>query len=424
MVSCILKCVAGYQLLCAYCGLVVLSSARWRIPFTGVAPQMPSRGVAGADGQVSGSGALLYTPAATAPITTFMLVRAVQAARSRRIGVPGCGCYNDSMTTTSSLVPPALLGLTAIEATRIQTAIDAALAPTTKTVYAYAWHRWQTWAVDRGVPALPADPVAVCAYLTERAAGGASAATIDSACSSIGHEHRRRALPDPLSHTGLQQVRRGLRRTLGAGPRRLARPLDVSDILAMVNAIDRTTAKGVRDAAIILFGFASALRRSELAALTLADIETKPSGLLVHVRQSKTDTEARGEVVGVAHGRHAVTDPIAALGGWLPLRGSAAGPLFTSMRYTHRTGATTLDPLSGDAISRMLRERARVAGLPAERVTGHSLRAGHATAAALAGVSIDRIAAQTRHKRVAVLIERYIRPVDALEHSSSRDLGL
>ena len=47
----------------------------------------------------------------------------------------------------------------------------------------------------------------------------------------------------------------------------------------------------------------------------------------------------------------------------------------------------------------MLRRRARDAGLAAERITPHSLRAGHATEAALAGVALDRIAAQTRHRR-------------------------
>ena len=45
----------------------------------------------------------------------------------------------------------------------------------------------------------------------------------------------------------------------------------------------------------------------------------------------------------------------------------------------------------------MLRKRARAA----DRVTAHSLRAGHAASAAVAGVALDRIAAQTRHKRLS-----------------------
>jgi integrase len=112
--------------------------------------------------------------------------------------------------------------------------------------------------------------------------------------------------------------------------------------------------------------------------------------------------------------------PIAALDAWLGLRGHEPGPLFTSMRNKK----VTLEAISGDAVAITLRNRARAAGLAAERITPHSLRAGHATAAAVAGVALDRIAAQTRHKRLSALIERYIRPAQALEYTSSRDLGL
>lgn len=52
----------------------------------------------------------------------------------------------------------------------------------------------------------------------------------------------------------------------------------------------------------------------------------------------------------------------------------------------------------------MLKGRAEAAGVFAERITGHSLRAGHATTAAMAGVGLDRIAAQTRHPRISTLI--------------------
>ena len=55
-------------------------------------------------------------------------------------------------------------------------------------------------------------------------------------------------------------------------------------------------------------------------------------------------------------------------------------------------------PLSGDTITRMLTARVKAAGLPAEWITAHALRAGHATTVALAGVPLERIAAQPRHR--------------------------
>lgn len=198
-----------------------------------------------------------------------------------------------------------------------------------------------------------------------------------------------------------------------------ARPLAAAEIRQIVTGIDRTTPKGARDAALILLGFASALRRSELTRLTLEDVETKPGGLLLHVRRSKSDAEGRGQIVGVAHGQHALTDPVAAPASWTAVRGTAPGPLLTSLRNK----VLTDEPISGE-VARMLRAGARAAGLSPERITGHSLRAGHATTAAAVGVALDRIALQTRHRRLSTLIERYIRPAQALEATSSRDLGL
>jgi integrase len=72
----------------------------------------------------------------------------------------------------------------------------------------------------------------------------------------------------------------------------------------------------------------------------------------------------------------------------------------------------------------MVAARARAAGLEELAVSGHSLRAGHATTAALNGIAVDRIAAQTRHRDIRHLVERYIRPADALANTTSRDLGL
>jgi integrase len=74
-------------------------------------------------------------------------------------------------------------------------------------------------------------------------------------------------------------------------------------------------------------------------------------------------------------------------------------------------------------VARMLRERAVAAGLDGTRITAHSLRAGHATSAAMAGVPLSRIAAQTRHKTLGSWSATISGPWN-LEMASSKDLGL
>jgi integrase len=90
------------------------------------------------------------------------------------------------------------------------------------------------------------------------------------------------------------------RRTYGAAPRRLARPLGIEEIRQILAGIDRTTPIGFRDAAMILLGYASAMRRAEIVALTLADVEHQRDGLLLTVRKSKMDQDGHGELMAVA----------------------------------------------------------------------------------------------------------------------------
>jgi integrase len=177
----------------------------------------------------------------------------------------------------------------------------------------------------RGIPALPGDPLVLCAYLTARAEEGRAMGTLDLACVAIRHVHRVCGTADPVAAEAVRQVRLGLRRTHGGTPRRLARPLTLAEIRRIVAGLDRTTPIGARDAAIILLGYASAMRRSERVALTLADVEHKPAGLLLTVRRSKTDQAGDGQLVPVAHGRHVRTDPVAALAAWRAVRAKRRG---------------------------------------------------------------------------------------------------
>lgn len=219
--------------------------------------------------------------------------------------------------------------LSDVETARISAAIDAARTESTREVYAAAWRGWQRWCEARGVAALPGDPWALCAYLTERAESGRAMGTLDLSCVAIRHVHRTCGADDPVDDEAVRQVRLGLRRLYGGAPRRLARPLTLADVRKTASAIDRSTPIGIRDAAMILLGYASAMRRSELVALQLADVEHKPAGLLLNVRRSKTDQEGHGQLVAVAYGRHSGTDPVAALAAWRAIRGETPGPLFT-----------------------------------------------------------------------------------------------
>ncbi len=163
-----------------------------------------------------------------------------------------------------------------------------------------------------------------------------------------GH-HRDLDLPDPIRQESVRQVRRGLRRTLGIAACHPAHPLDLVEITATAAAIDPTTLTGARDRALVLLGYACALRPGELAALSLADLQAQPSGLLLHVRRSKTDQEAGGQVVAVAS---VGAPPPARWPLWTPGCADAATP---PDRSSLRCATSTRKPASRSPRTRLLR---------------------------------------------------------------------
>jgi hypothetical protein len=94
---------------------------------------------------------------------------------------------------------------------------------------------------------------------------------------------------------------------------------------------------------------------------------------------------------------------------WIGLAGVASaaglqdGQAFRSVDRHGKVGAS----LSTQAVANVIKRRARLAGLDDAEFSGHSLRAGLITAAAMANVSERVIAKQSGHKSLPVLRPTY-----------------
>ncbi len=125
------------------------------------------------------------------------------AMNTSTTGAAPTGATTTLTSTTNLLDPlpnPLPEGLTETDAVGITTAMTAAHAESTRTVYASLWRGWERWCTNRGATALPADPAALAAYLVERAADGIAVITLELACSAIRHVHRAHGLPNPANH--------------------------------------------------------------------------------------------------------------------------------------------------------------------------------------------------------------------------------
>ena len=78
------------------------------------------------------------------------------------------------------------------------------------------------WCQERGYASLPAAPVAVAAYLAERAET-VKPATVRLIAAAIGHQHRQHNLPNPSASEGVKTVLAGLARKGLAGMQKQAK---------------------------------------------------------------------------------------------------------------------------------------------------------------------------------------------------------
>ncbi|MCK9530580.1 MAG: site-specific integrase [Gammaproteobacteria bacterium] len=206
-----------------------------------------------------------------------------------------------------------------------------------------------------------------------------------------------------------------MRRTHGTASLQKA-PLMADQLKALVDGLDLATAAGVRDRALLLVGFAAALRRSELAALAWEDIEWVPQGMRLHIRRSKTDQEGSGSVVAVPHGGDYC--PVVALRAWRGFLGVDAGPVF---RGLYRGGTPRPTGLSCYAIALVVQRHASRLGWETEQYAAHSLRSGWATSAALNGASLAKMREVTRHKSLQTL-QIYIRRAEEFTNHAGEGL--
>ena len=266
---------------------------------------------------------------------------------------------------------------------------------------------------------LPAAPETVALYLTDRAAT-LRTSSLARRLTTINRAHQAAGQPSPatMQNAVVSEVWKGIKRTRGT-VQHGKKPLLTTEIRRIIAGLPKDL-RGVRDRALLLIGFAGGFRRSELAALRFADLETTPDGLIVRLGRSKTDQEGRGRAVALPYGSDPATCPVRTVRTWLEQAGITTGPLF---RAIDRLGSVSERPLHADSVAYLIKRAAGRAGLETIEYAGHSLRAGLATQAAMNGASEMAIMRQTGHRSVTT-VRKYIREGTLFRDNAAAKLGL
>jgi integrase len=270
-----------------------------------------------------------------------------------------------------------------------------------------------------GVESMPATSETVSLYVTDLLSRGLKISTAQRYAAAVSAQHRRQQLTSPLT----PEVRRLLVGAKRIRPDRIDQvmpiTLDQVERISVALAAEDTPLAS-RDRAILLVGFASALRSASLASLLLGDVEISQRGILLTIRREKQDQEGRGRYIGIPRGTTPATCPVIALEDWLKRRGGFPGPLFVRFDHIQRWLTRHLEP---ERICQIVQGCVRRIGLDWKLYGGHSLRAGFVTEAGEQGVSEMMIASQTGHRDMTTL-RRYFRRSDVWKSNAAGAIGL
>jgi integrase len=274
---------------------------------------------------------------------------------------------------------------------------DNGMADSTRRAYRSSWTGFTSWCASVDIAPLPAEAAHVALYLTARAPFLA-VPTLARALAAIAAFHKDAGYTPP-SHPDLDRVWLGIQRAHGRPPRK-KRALVVEDLRRVLAKLPAKLT-GIRDRALILVGFAGALRRGELARLTLegpdaGDVwcQFVSAGILIHVDRAKGDQKGKGAIVAIPYG--AKNCPVSALQAWLAAAAITAGPVFRAIDRHGRMGAT---PITGKTVANVVKAACERVGLDPTVFAGHSLRSGLITSASDRGAAPQVLQAHARHSK-------------------------
>jgi integrase len=328
---------------------------------------------------------------------------------------------------TAGLVLPEQLAQQAADAVR-ELLAEAAAANTTRS-YATALRYWAGWHQARyGVElALPANEAAVIQFLVDHiqrrnktglvselpptidqalVAAGLKAkigplklSTVVQRVAVLSTAHKLKRLTNPCE---LPSVRTLLSRARRASVKRGERPtkktaITRAELEAMLATCDHSL-EGVRDRALLCFGFASGgRRRSEIAAADMRDLrKVGEDGYIYRLEHSKT--QQSGVTADSTPDKPILGRSAKALSAWLTAARIQEGAIFRRI-WTDRVGPALLP----GSVAAIVKRRAALAGLEGN-FGAHSLRSGFVTEAGRQGIPLPAVMAMTEHRSVASVI--------------------
>jgi site-specific recombinase XerD len=312
-------------------------------------------------------------------------------------------------------ISDAFLGHLLEESVRL---VSSTQSPQTRACYGRDQKAFQVWCRKMQRSPLPASAETVVLYLTDCLERGKRITTVRRYLSALNDAHRSAKFPKPAEQQAGQLLDGAQRLRLENA--RQKTPVTVEQLRLVCTTIwTGSSAAELRNKAILVFGFASALRQSSITALDLADVHFVEQGVVVSIHREKQDQVGEGREIAIAYGSHVETCPVRHLAAWLKVRGTAPGPLFTAIA----DGKPVIERLYSRYVSKVVKLAMRSLSLDPKSFGGHSLRSGLISEALLQGIDSIVLATYTGHRSLNSL-RRYFRRTSLWRRNPSAMIGL
>src|ERR1700724_2492048 len=154
---------------------------------------------------------------------------------------------------------------------------------------------FQAFCEGRGESFLPADPIAIRAFIEHEVKAGKKPATVRRYIATIGRAHIGAGLLNPCSGEAVRLALKKMGRETSARQAQ-ARALGWKEIKEFIGSAGKGL-RADRERAMLCGAYETLARRGELVALELKDIDLRPDGTgQALIRRGRTDVEGQGRL--------------------------------------------------------------------------------------------------------------------------------
>ena len=294
--------------------------------------------------------------------------------------------------------------------------LKSSKAYNTLRAYKSDFKDYSLFCINYGLQSMPSSPNTVSLYLTNLSKLGAKVSTLRRRLVSISVVHKLKGHYLDTKHPIIIENLLGIKRIKGSFQKG-KKPLLINHLKEIINVIDNKKIEEIkksRDRSIILIGFSGGFRRNEIVSLNYEDLDFVPEGLKITLRRSKTDQFGEGFLKGLPYFDNQKYCPVISVQNWLNLSKINSGPLFR--RFT-KGSKLSEKRLTDQSVALILKEYLSLAGIDNKNFSGHSLRSGFATSAAVSGAEERSIMAMTGHKSTE-MVRRYIKDANLFKNNA------